>query len=62
MISWSNKKQGSVAQSTTKAEYIATSIAYREFVWIRKLLVGLFSEKLKNIVIFSDNQSCIKLS
>ena len=32
MISWSSRKQSSVAQSTAKAEYIAASVASREAV------------------------------
>ena len=62
MISWSRRKQGSVAQSTTEAEYIAASTACREAMWLRKLLGGLLSVKLEPTVIRCDNQSCIKLS
>jgi hypothetical protein len=47
MISWSNRKQGPIAQSTTKAEYIAASDANREAMWLRKLLAGLFGEILE---------------
>jgi hypothetical protein len=43
MISWSSRKQGSIAQSTVEAEYIAASAASREVVWFRKLLSNLFS-------------------
>ena len=32
MISWSSRKQGSIAQSTAEAEYIAASDAYTEAV------------------------------
>jgi hypothetical protein len=42
MISWSSKKQGSIAQSTAEAEYIAASNASREAVWLRKLCLGCF--------------------
>jgi hypothetical protein len=41
MISWSSRKQGSVAQSTAEAEYIADSTTGREAVWLRKLLSDL---------------------
>jgi hypothetical protein len=62
MISWSSRKQGSIAQSTAEAEYIAASDACREAVWLRKLLSDLFGGKLEPTVIHCDNQSCIKLS
>ena len=41
MISWTSRKQGSVDQSTTEAEYIVASAASRETVWLRKLLSDL---------------------
>ncbi|XP_059067840.1 secreted RxLR effector protein 161-like [Cryptomeria japonica] len=62
MISWISRKQSSVAQSSTKAKYIVASMAVREAIWLRKLLVGLFGEPLKPTVIHCYNQSCIKLS
>ena len=61
MISWSSWKQGSIAQSTAKAEYIAASDACKEAVWLRKLLSDLFEGKLDSTIIHCDNQSCIKL-
>ena len=62
MISWSSRKQGSVAQSTAEAEYIAASVAGREAMWLRKLLSDLFNLEINEpIVIHCDNQSCIKL-
>ena len=62
MISWSNRKQGSVAQSTAEAEYIVDSTTGRETVWLRKLLSDLLRSELKSIVIHCDKQSCIKLT
>jgi hypothetical protein len=62
MISWSSKKQGSIAQSTAEAEYIAAGNASREAVWLRKLMSGLFQERLETTVIHCDNQSCLKLT
>ena len=55
MISWSSRKQGSIAQSTTKAEYIAASDACKEAVWIRKLVYDLFVEKFDSTIIHCDN-------
>ncbi|OMO81435.1 Reverse transcriptase, RNA-dependent DNA polymerase [Corchorus capsularis] len=37
-ISWSTKKQVSVAQSSTEAEYMALSIASRDVLWISYIL------------------------
>jgi hypothetical protein len=62
MISWSRWKQGSIAQSTTEAENIATSDASEEAVWLRKLVSRLFGDKLETTVVHCDNQSCIKLT
>jgi hypothetical protein len=62
MISWSRRKQGSIAQTTAKAEYITASATSREAVWLRKLLSDLLSAELEPTVIHCDNQSSIKLS
>lgn len=62
MISWFSRKQSSVAQSSTEAEYIAASMGAREVVWLRKLLFGLFGKHLPPTIIYCDNKSCIKLS
>jgi hypothetical protein len=62
MISWYSKKQGSIAQSSTEAEYIVVSVASREAVWLRKLLSVLFSVELEPIAFHCDNQSCVNLS
>jgi hypothetical protein len=42
MVSWCSKKQTFVALSTAKAEYIALCVAFREAVWLSKLLADLF--------------------
>jgi hypothetical protein len=49
-----------VALSSAKAEYMATSQASCEAIWLRNLLVGIFGVKMKPTVIYYDNQSCIK--
>jgi hypothetical protein len=51
-----------VALSTVETKYIATSVASREAVWLRKLLAGLFDLELEPTLIHCDNQSCVKLS
>jgi len=34
-ISWSSKKQGSIALASTEAEYIAVAHATKEIIWLR---------------------------
>jgi hypothetical protein len=62
MISWSSRKQGSIAQSTIKVEYIAASDVGKEAVWLKRLVYGLFGDKLETTMVHCDNQSCIKLT
>ena len=61
-VSWFSQKHKSVALSTTEAEYMAASLANCEALWLRKLLVNLFGQELRPMVIYCDNQSCIQLS
>ena len=46
MISWSSRKQGSIAQSTVEEEYIAANDVCKEAVWLRKLVSYMFKESL----------------
>jgi hypothetical protein len=62
VITWFSRKHTSVALSSTEAEYMATSMASCEAIWLHKLLTGLFDQELEPTVIYCDNQSCIKLS
>eukprot|EP00253_Pinus_taeda_P027191 PITA_27191 len=39
-VSWYNRKQRSVALSSAEVEYMATSFAACEAIWMRKILVG----------------------
>ena len=41
---------------------MAASQAACEAIWMRKILVGLFGQRMDPTVIYCDNQSCIKLS
>eukprot|EP00253_Pinus_taeda_P013275 PITA_13275 len=61
-ISWYSRKQRSVALSSAEAEYMAASQVACEAIWMRKILVGLFGQRMDRTVIYCHNQSCIKLS
>eukprot|EP00253_Pinus_taeda_P003831 PITA_03831 len=62
MTSWCSRKQKYVALSSAEAEYMETSTASCEAVWLGKLLVNLFRRRMEATRIMCDNQSCIKLS
>ena len=57
-----SRKQKLVALSTTEVEYIASSMACCEVVWLGKLFSELFEHVLDTTVIYCDKQSGISLS
>ena len=59
-ITWSSKRQPTVAASTTEAEYMAAGSACKEALWLRKLAKDL-GLNAGAITIGSDNQGAIKL-
>jgi hypothetical protein len=64
-VSWSSKKQATVALSSTEAEYMALTQATKEAIWLRFLLSEILDrqyKKLPSITIFADNQGCIALA
>lgn len=60
-VSWSSKKQTSVALSSTEAEYMALTQASKEAIWIRRLLLEL-GQPDEPVLINVDNQSCMALA
>ncbi|XP_019250891.1 PREDICTED: uncharacterized protein LOC109229793 [Nicotiana attenuata] len=54
-ISWSSKKQRTVARSSTEAEYKAVATAVAEVNWLSNLLRELFLKQLKLPIIYCDN-------
>ena len=51
-----------MALSIAEAEYVATCLASREAVWLRKLMFDLFDLQLDATSIYCDNESYLKLS
>ncbi|XP_074297312.1 secreted RxLR effector protein 161-like [Silene latifolia] len=60
-VSWKSSKQDTVADSTTKVEYIAASEATKEAVWIRKFVceLGVIPRILCLIDVYCDNNGAI---
>ena len=62
VVSWSSKKQPTVALSTTEAEYMAASDATKEAIWLRTLLEDLGFTQVSATILHGDNKGCIALS
>ena len=62
LISWSSRKQATVAKSSTEAEYVALSGATQETIWLRRLLNDINFTTDHPTVINEDNQGAIDLS
>ena len=61
-ITWSSKKQPTVALSSTEAEYRGAAIATCEVAWLHKLLMDMGMHVDRGVVIYCDNLSSIQLA
>ena len=61
-FTWSSKKQPVVALSSCEAEYIASSSAVCEALWLRNLLKELCHAQEESTIVSVDNVSAIKLA
>jgi hypothetical protein len=61
-VSWSSKKQTSVALSSTKVEYITRAHATKEAIWLRQLLSELGLDMSSLTALHIDNQSAITIT
>lgn len=60
-VLWSTRRQSTVAQSSTEAEYVALASAVADLIWMKNLLMDLGVELEKPPKVFEDNQSVIHL-
>ncbi|MCO5563234.1 hypothetical protein L7F22_016871 [Adiantum nelumboides] len=62
MISWSSKKQPTVALSSTEAEYRGAALATCEESWLRALMADFGFDNVDSVTIYCDNISSIMLA
>jgi hypothetical protein len=61
LVSWSSKKQNSVALSIAKVEYISAGSCCAPILWMKATLNN-FGIKFKRVPLLCDNESAIKLT
>jgi transposase InsO family protein len=61
-ISWSSKKQATVATSSAEAEYMAIAATAQEVRWVQQLLYEIHNTHPISTIIYCDNQAAIAIS
>ena len=61
VVSWSSKCQSLVTLSTTEAEYVATTHATKEAIWLREFISEVY-EPQGPMTLYSNSQSAITLT
>ncbi|PKU79458.1 Retrovirus-related Pol polyprotein from transposon TNT 1-94 [Dendrobium catenatum] len=62
LISWTVKKQATVAKSSTEAEYRSLSAATSDVLWLRRLATELLLPQTEPTTIHCDNTSAIAIA
>jgi hypothetical protein len=61
LVSWSSRKQSSVAQSTTEAEYVAAASCCSQLLWITYTMSD-FGEEYTHVPLQCDSTSAISIA
>ena len=60
-VSWRSIKQSCITDSTMEAEYVATSEAAKEAIWLKKFLMelGVIAKAVDPMILYCDNSGAI---
>ena len=61
LVSWSSKKQNSVALSTVEVKYISADNCCAQLLWMKQTLLD-YGILFKNVPLMCDNESAVKLA
>jgi hypothetical protein len=61
LVSWTSKKQNSVAMSTAEAEYIAAGACCIQILYMKQTLLD-YGVVLEKVPLLCDNESAVKLA
>jgi len=61
-VSWSSWKQELITLSTTEAEYIASTHAAKEAIWLRNFIGKVFTPLTEPTTLHCDNQSAVAIT
>ncbi|XP_046808389.1 secreted RxLR effector protein 161-like [Lucilia cuprina] len=61
-ISWSTKKQKTVALSSTEAEFMSLTAAIQESVWLKRLEAELNPNSGKSMLLYCDNKGALQVA
>ena len=61
LVSWSSKKQNSVALSTAEPEYIAAGACCAQILYMKQTLLD-FGVQLDSVPLLFDNESAVKIA
>jgi hypothetical protein len=61
LVSWSSKKQNSVALSTAEAEYVSADGCCAQLLWMKQTLLD-YGVKFDCIPLLCDNESAVKIA
>ena len=61
LVSWSSKKQNSVALSTAEAEYVSAGSCCAQLLWIKQSLQD-YGLNVSKVPLLCDNESAIKIA